>query len=115
MTAWRLIPLVLLTYGCSDSSDRPAPAADVDYAANAQRWIIEEFQPSTLTEAQQQTELAWFTAASEDLRGTTINVVSETLTTHEYESTTLADAFFDITGIRVTHDLIQEGDVIEKL
>ena len=51
--------------------------------------------------------MAWFTAASEPYRGMTINVVSETLTTHEYESETLARAFFDITGIRVNHDLIQ--------
>ncbi len=27
----------------------------------------------------------------------------------------LAKAFYEITGIKVTHDLIQEGDVIEKL
>jgi glycerol transport system substrate-binding protein len=87
----------------------------MDYAGNAQRWIADEFQPSTLSEAEQTAELAWFTAASEPYRGMTINVVSETLTTHEYESETLARAFFDITGIRVNHDLIQEGDVIEKL
>ena len=44
-----------------------------------------------------------------------ISVVSETLTTHKYESEVLTRAFEAITGIRVTHDLIQEGDVIEKL
>jgi glycerol transport system substrate-binding protein len=42
-------------------------------------------------------------------------VVSETITTHEYESKTLAKAFEEITGIKVKHDLIQEGDVVEKL
>lgn len=42
-------------------------------------------------------------------------MVSETLTTHEYESKTLAKAFEEITGIKVKHDLIQEGDVVEKL
>ena len=42
-------------------------------------------------------------------------MVSETITTHEYESKTLAKAFSEITGIKVTHDLIQEGDVVEKL
>jgi glycerol transport system substrate-binding protein len=40
---------------------------------------------------------------------------SETITTHEYESKTLAKAFEEITGIKVKHDLIQEGDVVEKL
>ena len=44
-----------------------------------------------------------------------ISVVSETITTHEYESKTLAKAFEEITGIKVKHDLIQEGDVVEKL
>ena len=32
-----------------------------------------------------------------------------------YESKTLAPAFTEITGIKVKHDIIQEGDVIEKL
>jgi len=44
-----------------------------------------------------------------------INVVSETIATHEYEANVLAKAFSEITGINLTHDLIQEGDVIEKL
>ena len=42
-------------------------------------------------------------------------MVSETITTHEYESKTLAKAFEEITGIKVKHDLIQEGDVVQKL
>ena len=110
--------LVLILAGtlvaCGDNGAQPNQP-DMDYAGNAQRWIAEEFQPSTLSKAEQTAEMAWFTAASEPYRGMTINVVSETLTTHEYESETLARAFFDITGIRVNHDLIQEGDVIEKL
>ncbi|MFX6743474.1 hypothetical protein ABTH23_20485, partial [Acinetobacter baumannii] len=43
------------------------------------------------------------------------NVVSETITTHEYEANTLAKAFTEITGIRIKHDVIQEGDVVEKI
>tara|TARA_B100000575_G_scaffold188075_1_gene151515 strand:+ start:474 stop:2123 length:1650 start_codon:yes stop_codon:yes gene_type:complete len=87
----------------------------MDHAANAQRWITEEFTPSTLSPTEQTAEMTWFTAAAAPYRGMTINVVSETLTTHEYESETLARAFYEITGIKVNHDLIQEGDVIEKL
>ncbi len=105
---------LLLVAACSEQPAEQAAEDAVDYAANAQRWVA-EFQPSTLTEAEQLAEMAWFTQAAEPLRGMSINVVSETLTTHEYESETLTQAFFDITGIRVTHDLIQEGDVIEKL
>ncbi len=115
MKAWQSILLVSMLFGCSDQSGQQASAPAVDHAANAARWIAQEFQPSTLTNQQQLAEMAWFTAAAKDLAGLSINVVSETLTTHEYESATLAQAFFDITGIQVTHDLIQEGDVIEKL
>jgi len=86
--------------------------------AAAKRWIDSEFQPSTLSKAQQKTEMKWFIDAAKKLKAkgvTEISVVSETLTTHEYESKTLATAFQEITGIKVNHDLIQEGDVVEKL
>ena len=110
---WFAAASLSLLIGCG--SDDSSEGQSVDYAANAARWIDAEFQPSTLSKEQQIAELAWFSDAAEPFRGMSINVVSETLTTHEYESETLAQAFFDITGIRVTHDLIQEGDVIEKL
>ncbi len=86
--------------------------------AEAKKWIEDEFQPSTLTSAQQLEEMQWFIQAAEQLRKKGVNeisVVSETITTHEYEAKTLARAFAEITGIKVNHDLIQEGDVVEKL
>ena len=70
---------------------------------------------STLTRAEQEAEMQWFIDAAEPFVGMDINVVSETITTHEYESQVLAPAFTAITGINVTHDLIGEGDVVEKL
>lgn len=85
------------------------------YTDAAQRWIDSEFQPSSLSKEAQMKELEWFIKAAEPFRGMSINVVSETITTHEYESKTLAKAFSEITGINITHTLIQEGDVIEKL
>lgn len=81
---------------------------------DAQRWLP-EFQPSTLSEAQQMEEMQWFIDAARPFAGMEIKVVSETITTHEYEAQTLAKAFSEITGIQVTHDLIGEGDVVEKL
>ena len=90
-----------------------APAFADD--ATAQRWIDTEFQPSTLSKADQLKELQWFAKAAEPFKGMEINVVSETITTHEYESKTLAKAFTELTGIKVKHDVIQEGDVVEKL
>ena len=108
--------LTVATLAACGSEERQVDTSEaVDYATNAARWIETELQPSTLSAEQQLEELAWFTAASAPFRGMSISVVSETLTTHKYESEVLTRAFQEITGIRVTHDLIQEGDVIEKL
>jgi glycerol transport system substrate-binding protein len=70
---------------------------------------------SSLTRAEQEAEMQWFIDAAKPFAGMDIKVVSETITTHEYESQVLAPAFTAITGIKVTHDLIGEGDVVEKL
>ncbi|KEO58115.1 ABC transporter substrate-binding protein [Thalassospira permensis] len=91
------------------------PAAADQYTDAAKKWIDSEFQPSSLDKDAQMAELEWFIKAAEPFRGMEINVVSETITTHEYESKVLAKAFSEITGIKLTHDLIGEGDVIEKL
>ncbi|GJD49894.1 hypothetical protein OPKNFCMD_2630 [Methylobacterium crusticola] len=81
----------------------------------ARRWVDVEFQPSTLSKDEQLKEMQWFVDAAKPFAGTEINFVSETLTTHEYEARTLAKAFQEITGIKVNHDVIQEGDVVEKI
>ncbi len=109
--------LVSALIACGQSAQGPGASSisEQTLAASAETWVDAEFQPSTLTRDAQLAEMAWFSQAAAPFRGMTINVVSETLTTHQYESETLAKAFFDITGIRVNHDLIQEGDVIEKL
>lgn len=86
-----------------------------EYSDAAKRWVEQSFRNSTLSKEEQLEELAWFTQAAERFRGMEINVVSETIATHEYESNVLAKAFTEITGIKVNHTLIQEGDVIEKL
>ncbi|MBL0937087.1 MAG: carbohydrate ABC transporter substrate-binding protein [Rhizobiaceae bacterium] len=70
---------------------------------------------STLTREEQEAEMQWFIDAAAPHSGMEIRVVSETITTHEYESQVLAPAFTAITGIKVTHDLIGEGDVVERL
>ncbi len=70
---------------------------------------------STLSRAEQEAEMQWFIDAAQPFAGMEIKVVSETIDTHSYESKVLAPAFTAITGIKVTHDLIGEGDVVEKL
>src|ERR1700675_5112403 len=81
-----------------------APAFADD--ATAQKWIDSEFQPSTLSKADQLKELQWFEKAAQPFKGMEINVVSETITTHEYESRTLAKAFTEITGIKAKNTVI---------
>lgn len=91
-----------------------APAfADME-AANA--FLDNEIDGlSVLSRDEQEAEMQWFIDAAEPFQGMSINVVSETITTHEFESQVLAPAFTAITGIEVTHDLIGEGDVVERL
>ncbi|MGR3378931.1 ABC transporter substrate-binding protein [Salipiger abyssi] len=70
---------------------------------------------STLSRAEQEEEMQWFVDAAQPFAGMEIKVVSESITTHEFESRVLAPAFSAITGIQITHDLIGEGDVVERL
>jgi len=98
----------------SGTAVAPPNTPPVDRSAAVKKWL-EEFQPSTLSRAQQETELKWFQDAAKPFAGMEIKVVSETLNVHSYESKTLAKAFTELTGIKVTHDIIQEGDLIEKL
>ena len=44
-----------------------------------------------------------------------INVLSETIPTHEYESKVLTKAFEEITGIKVNHQLLGEGEVVQAV
>jgi len=82
---------------------------------DAERWIDGEFKKSAISRDAQLQEMQWFINAAKPYAGQQFNVVSETITTHEYESKTLTKAFEEITGIKIKHDLIGEGDVIEKL
>ena len=84
-------------------------------AAEAQKWIDEEFQPSTLSKEEQLSEMEWFIEAAEPFKGMEINVLSETIPTHEYESQTLTKAFEEITGIKVNHQLLGEGEVVQAV
>jgi glycerol transport system substrate-binding protein len=89
--------------------------AQADMAAAEEFLASEIGDLSTLSADEQKAEMQWFIDAAEPFAGMDIKVVSETIATHEYESKVLAPAFSAITGINVTHDLIGEGDVVEKL
>jgi glycerol transport system substrate-binding protein len=81
----------------------------------AKKWIEKEFQPSVLTADEQLKEMEWFVNAAKPFKGMEINVLSETIPTHEYESKVLAKAFEEITGIKVNHQLLGEGEVVQAV
>ncbi|MGH1360433.1 MAG: ABC transporter substrate-binding protein [Burkholderiaceae bacterium] len=83
--------------------------------AEAKKWIDSEFQPSALSKDEQMKEMQWFIDAAKSLKGMEINVLSETIPTHEYESKTLTKAFEEITGIKVNHQLLGEGEVVQAV
>jgi glycerol transport system substrate-binding protein len=84
-------------------------------AEAAKKWAESEFQPTTLSKEDQLKELEWFVKAAEPFKGMEINVLSETIPTHEYESKTLTKAFEEITGIKVNHQLLGEGEVVQAV
>jgi len=88
--------------------------AVADMAA-AEKWINDEFQPSVLSVDEQKAEMEWFIGASEPFKGMEINVLSEGIPTHTYESTVLTKAFEEITGIKVNHQILGEGEVVQAV
>ncbi len=90
------------------------PAAYADIEA-AEQWVNDEFQPSALTVEEQMAEMQWFIDAAKPFAGMEINVLSETIPTHTYESQVLTQAFEDITGIKVNHQLLGEGEVVQAV
>ena len=58
-------------------------------------------------------KLQWFVDAAAPFAGMEINVLSESVAAHEYESAVLTKAFEDITGIKVNHQILGEGEVVQ--
>ena len=88
--------------------------ADDPYEEAVQKWA-RELTPSTLSEKERIAELRWFAEVSEPFRGRKIKSVAEDIRTHYWESEYLAQAFEEITGIEVEHEIIGEGSVVERL
>ena len=89
-------------------------SAFADEAA-AKRWIDTEFQLSTLSKENQLKEMQWFIDAAKPYQGMEIFVLSEPIPTHDYESKVLAKAFEEITGIKVNHQQLGEGEVVQAV
>ncbi len=83
--------------------------------ASAQKWVNQEFQPSSLSKDDQMAEMKWFINAAIPFSGMEINVLSEGIPTHSYESEVLTKAFEEITGIKVNHQILGEGEVVQAV
>ena len=83
--------------------------------AAAEKWVDDEFQPSSISRDEQLAEMEWFIKAAEPFAGMEVNVLSETIPTHTYESEVLTKAFEEITGIKVNHQLLGEGEVVQAV
>ena len=82
------------------------------FAGAVENWAKGEFSLSVLSEKERIAELKWFQKAAKPFKGMSLKVVSEGIPTHVYESKTLTKAFEEITGIKVQHQIIGEGDVV---
>ena len=81
----------------------------------AEKWVTDFLQPSTLTKDEQMAEMKFLHEAAAPYRGMHISVVSEVTGTHMFEANVLSKAFEQITGIKVSHDTMQEGKTVSKL
>lgn len=77
--------------------------------------VAEALSPASISTSAMHKELQWFRDVSEPFRGKTITSVSEDIPTHVWERDILAKHFYLLTGIRVKHDIIGEGAVVENI
>jgi len=106
-----LIFLLLISHiSCGKTEDA---GSDFD-AGPVGKWI-EVFQPSVFSREERLNELNWYRSVSEKLRGIKIRSCAENIETHYWESRVLAKAFKEITGISVNHEIIGEGDVVDRI
>ncbi len=89
--------------------------ASSSFADAVDKYANGEFSLSTLSKGDRVKELKWFQNAAKPFKGMEINVLSETIPTHTYESKTLTKAFEEITGIKVNHQLLGEGEVVQAV
>ena len=102
--------------GCGgDEEPEVSTAESREATENAIDKWIEEFQPSVLTRDEMRRELEWFAAAGSPFRGMEIKSVAEGIKTHVWESDVLTRAFREITGIEVIHDIIGEGELVDRI
>ena len=108
VVAFLIVPAILFGEGQKDAGSAEMSSEAIE------KWI-EVFSPSVLSAEEQRQELEWFAKAAEPYRGMEIVSCAEGIATHKWESEVLAEAFAEITGIKVTHDIIGEGEVVDRV
>jgi len=84
------------------------------YEAAVQKWA-DFFEPSVLSRDERVAELRWFSRTAVPFRGRTVYSVAEDIKTHFWESEVLAQAFQEITGVTVKHEIIGEGSLVQRM
>lgn len=105
---------LLMAFLAISNSLMLAYASDNNREDAVQKWA-DYFSNSTLTRQERLDELRWFVEVSAPFRGKTVTSVAEDIETHFWERDVLAPAFEELTGIRVEHEIIGEGSVVERL
>jgi len=85
----------------------------IDEAA-IERWAT-FFSPSAIDREEKIKELRWFAEAAKQYQGLNVRSVAEEIKTHHWESEVLSRAFEEITGIKVEHKIIGEGQIVRKI
>lgn len=112
---WRLLRMVGLVVCATAIVCVGTTVAFADQYEDAiQKWA-DVFSESTLTRAERVEQLTWFMETAKPFRGMSIKSVAEDLSVHGFEREVLTKAFAEITGIKVSHDLIGEDSCVERL
>lgn len=98
--------------GAKGAAEKPA---EVEIDRDLLIKIANQFPNSTLSLEEKVKELEWFARASAPYKGMKIKSVAESIAVHTWESENLTKAFEAVTGIQVTHDIIDEGSVVERI
>ncbi|MFO7819025.1 MAG: ABC transporter substrate-binding protein [Halanaerobacter sp.] len=109
----KLIIILLLVVLVSFSSTAQINAED-KYEEAIDKWV-DFFQPSALSREEMKAELRWFSQATKEFRGEKIYTAAENIKTHQWESRVLTEAFEEITGIEVEHEIISEGQIVRNI
>ncbi len=106
------IALLPVTLSAQDNTKDQKAESKLDKVI--EKWV-EAFQPSTISKEEMRKELKWFAGAAKEFKGEKLSSVSEIIKVHEWEHEVVAKAFEEITGIKITHHLITEGQLVKDI